>query len=309
MIAVAAVVLPVFLVVAAGYLAASSGWLGPEAVDGLMRFAQGVAVPVLLFRAISTVDPGMLLDLRLLVSFYAGALCAFAAGIAGARLIFARPWEDAVAIGFVGLFSNALLLGLPITERAYGAGALTGNFAIIAFHSPFCYAVGITVMEIVRARGTAPAAIPGKVLRTMTGNAIIMGIAAGFALNLSGLTLPAPVASSLDLIARAAIPTALFALGGILLRYRPEGDLRTILFIVAISLVLHPALVRSFGELLALPRDGLRSAVITASVAPGVNASLFADLYGRARRVAASAVLIGTAATLLSATFWILVLP
>jgi malonate transporter len=44
-----------------------------------------------------------------------------------------------VAIGFVPLFANSVLLGLPITERAYGADALAGNFAIISIHAAYCY--------------------------------------------------------------------------------------------------------------------------------------------------------------------------
>lgn len=42
---------------------------------------------------------------------------------------------------------------------------------------------------------------------------------------------------------RAALPAALFGLGGVLYRYRPEGDTRTIMFVVAVSLILHPVLV------------------------------------------------------------------
>jgi predicted permease len=52
-----------------------------------------------------------------------------------------------------------------------------------------------------------------------------------------------------------------------------------------------------------------RSAVITAAAAPGVNAYLFADMYGRARRVAATSVLFGTIACALTATFWLSILP
>jgi malonate transporter and related proteins len=79
------------------------------------------------------------------------------AGLLGARFLFGRDWEDAVAMGFVCLFSNSVLLGLPITERAYGTGRAGANYAIIALHSPVCYAIGITAMEAVRAaaRGCA----------------------------------------------------------------------------------------------------------------------------------------------------------
>ena len=99
-------------------------------------------------------------------------------------IMFGRDWEDSVAIGFCCLFSNSLLLGLPITERAYGATALEANYAIIAIHSPFCYAVGITAMEIARNRGDRIAALPLKVLKAMFNNALILGISLGFVVNL-----------------------------------------------------------------------------------------------------------------------------
>ncbi len=309
MILLLTVTLPVFLVLGFGYLASWRGWIGEPAIDGLMRFSQGFAIPCLLFLAIARLDLAQEFDLALLGSFYAGALTGFFAGMLGARLIFARSWEDAVAIGFVGLFSNSLLLGLPITERAYGADALQANFAIIALHSPFCYAVGITAMEIVRAQGGSLRHLPGKVLRGMGRNALILGILLGALVNLSGLPLPEVLVEALELMARAALPAALFGLGGVLYRYRPEGDMRVILFVVAVSLVLHPAVVWGLGSVAGLKVPAFRSGIITAAMAPGVNAYLFASMYGHAKRVAASAVLIGTAASILTATVWLALLP
>jgi malonate transporter and related proteins len=303
------VILPVFLVLAFGYVMRWRGLISDDHVDALMTFAQGFAIPCLLFRAIATLDLGENFDPALLGSFYAGALTGFAAGLLGARYLFARTWEESVAVGFCGLFSNSLLLGLPITERAYGHEALTANFAIIALHAPFCYAVGITAMEIARARGAGLAAIPAKVLKAMFSNALIIGISLGLAVNLTGLPLPRALADALDLMASAGLPVALFGLGGVLFRYRPGGDLRIILFIVSVSLVLHPALVWLFGSLAGLTTAQFRSAVITAATAPGVNAYLFANMYDRAKPVAASAVLIGTIACMFTAAFWLTVLP
>ena len=303
------VTLPVFLVLGFGYLAAWRGWIGEGAIDGVMKFSQSFAIPCLLFLAIARLDLGQEFDLTLLGSFYAGALAGFFAGLFGARLIFGRSWEDAVAIGFVGLFSNSLLLGLPITERAYGADALQANFAIIALHSPFCYAVGITAMELARAQGKSLRQLPLKVLRGMGRNALILGIGLGALVNLSGLGLPEVGIEALEMMARAGLPTALFGLGGILYRYRPEGDMRVILYVVAVSLVLHPAVVWGVGSLAGLRVEAFRSAVITAAMAPGVNAYLFASIYGSAKRVAASAVLIGTVASILTATLWLALLP
>ena len=303
------VILPVFLVIGFGYVAVWKGYFSDSGVDGLMKFTQGFAIPCLLFRAISSLDLQQNFDLTLLGSFYAGAFAGFLAGLLGARYLFGRDWEDSVAIGFCGLFSNSLLLGLPITERAYGVTALEANYAIIAVHSPFCYAVGITAMEIARNRGGNIAALPGKVISGMFHNALIVGISLGFIVNLGGIPLPSVLTDAIDLMVRAALPAALFGLGGVLYRYRPEGDMRTILYVVAISLVLHPAIVWGLAKTNDLSDAALRSAILTAAMAPGINTYVFANMYGKARRVAASAVLMGTGLSIFTVWVWLYLLP
>ncbi len=277
--------------------------------DGLMAFTQKFAIPALLFSAISTLDLGAGFDPRLLGAFYLAAGASFAAGALGARALGRGP-EDAVAIGFCCLFSNSLLLGLPITERAFGAAALTGNYAIIAVHAPFCYALGIATMEVVRARGAGGGALSlfAVVLKGMFSNALIIGIALGLAANLTGVAVPDVLAEAVDLIARAALPAALFGLGGVLVRYRPEGDLRLIALVCGLALVAHPAMVLALGAATGLGEAGTRSAVMTAAMAPGINTYVFADMYGRARRVAATGVLVGTAASVVTVSGWLWVL-
>ena len=302
------VILPVFLVIGAGFLAAKRGAISDAGIDGIMRFSQGIAIPCLLFRAMATIDLGENFDLRLVATFYTGSFTCFLIGMLAAHHLFKRDWEDAVAIGFVALFSNSLLLGLPITERAFGADATAANFAIIAVHSPFCYAVGITAMEIARAHGQPPRAIPGKILGAMLSNALIVGILLGFVVNLTGLPIPTLANEALDMLIRAALPTALFGLGGVIARYRIEGDLPTILFTLALGLLVHPAIAWGLGSAFQLPPDAFRSVVITAAMAPGANAYLFAAMYGRAMRVAASCVLLGTALSILTAAGWLALL-
>ncbi len=302
------VILPVFLVIGAGYASTRAGYFKQVHVDGLMKFTQGFAIPCLLFLAISHLDLSASFDPRLLASFYTAAALCFCVGMFGARLVFNRDWEDCVVIGFCCLFSNSVLLGLPITERAYGPENLTGNYAIIAFHSPFCYGVGITVMEVIRNRGNGRALMVRSVLSAMFRNALILGIALGFAVNLSGIAVPAVVDEALGLMTRAALPGGLFALGGVLVKYKPEGDLRAIAFVCCVSLMLHPSLVWLFGSTVGLQQDLLRSGVLNAAMAPGFNAYIFANMYGRAKRVAVSSVLIGTAASILTVWLWLTLL-
>ena len=303
------VILPVFVVLASGYILTWRGYFNDAANNGLMKFAQGFALPLLLFRSISDLDLGDHFNLPLLVSFYAGAIGGFTVGTLGARFLFGRNWEDAVAIGFVGLFSNTLLLGIPITERAYGTDALAANFAIVAIHAPICYFIGITAMEMVRNRGGALYQLPAKIGKAVFSNALIIGISCGFVVNLTGFHMPEILTDGIDLITRAGLPAALVGLGGILYRYRPEGDMRAILFIVTVSLVVHPVIVWAVGRAFGLDVAEFRSAVITAAMAPGVNAYLFAHMYDRAKRVAASAVLIGTGLCIVTAAGWLSILP
>ena len=93
-----------------------------------------------------------------------------------------------------------------------------------------------------------------------------------------------------------------------LVKYRPEGDMRAILFVCFTSLMIHPAIVWTLGSALALPQDLFRSGVLNAAMATGFNGYIFANMYGRAKRVAASSVLIATAASILTVWFWLLVL-
>jgi malonate transporter len=302
------VILPVFLVIGSGYLTTKLRYFSIAQMDGLMKFAQSFAIPCLLFVAIAELDLSAGFNPGLLFSFYTGAILCFGLGILGARVLFKRDWEDSIAIGFCCLFSNSVLLGLPITERAYGAENLTGNYAIIAFHAPFCYGLGITAMEIASNRGGRGIDAARATLKAMFKNVLILGIALGFLFNISGLIIPEVASDALSIITRAALPCALFALGGLLVQYRPEGDLRTIAYVCMIALLVHPALVWIFGRTLGLPQDLFRSGVLNAAMAPGVNAYIFSSIYGRAKRVSASSVLIATGASLFTVWMWLTLL-
>lgn len=309
MAALLTVVLPVFLVVGFGYGAAWRRLITHDAVDAIMMFSQNFAIPCLLFAAIARLDLGQNFDPRLLGSYYTGSVIGFAVGMLGARHLFRRPWQDSVAIGFCAMFANSVLMGLPLTQSAYGADALGPNYAIIALHAPFCYVLGFIVMETVRSDGGGLRRAVPSILRAIGKNALMMSIMLGAVVNLLSLSLPLAAWEAIELMARAALPAALFGLGGVLYRYRPEGDLATIGFICGVSLILHPTVVWMMGSTLNLSDEQFRSAVITAAMAPGVNTYIFANIYGVAKRVVASAVLIGTALSTVTAWVWIGLLP
>jgi len=303
------VILPVFLVVGCGYIVVWRELFSTAAVDGLMSYTQNFAIPCLLFMALIKIDLGQAYSFRLMGSYYIGAASGFALGFLGARYIFKRSAEDSVAIGFVSLFSNSVMMGLAITERAYGIDALVANFAIVSLHAPFCYFVGITAMEIAKSDGDSILQVAMNVGKSMMKNALFVAILLGLLVNFSGIALPKALLDGTNMVATTALPAALFGMGGVLYQYRPEGDFGAIAWVVGISLFVHPAIVWNLGQYWVLSVSELRSAVLTSAMAPGINCYIFASMYNRAKRVAASGVLIATALSVLTIWCWLQVLP
>lgn len=309
MLAILNTVLPVFLVVGAGYLLVKARYFPDDGVDRLMGFTQGVAIPALLFMALCRLDLGASFDAALIFSFYSGAILCFILGYLVARRGFNRRPGESVAIGFGALFSNSVLLGLPIMERAFGTDSLAPNYALISIHAPICYFIGITAMEFARADGRSKAETARVTVRAMFRNTISMACAAGLLVNLSGLTIPAPVAAAGDMLARAGLPAALFALGGVLSRYRIRATLGEAFSIALISTLLHPSIAYLLtAHVFDLDQAYVRSATVMAAMAPGVNAYVFASMYDRAKGEVAATVIIATAISVFTAAGWLWVL-
>ena len=302
------VIIPVFLIIGFGYCTVWFKLFSIDTIDGLMKFSQNFAIPVLLFNAIAKVDLANVFDLNLFFSFYVGATAGFLLGFLGSHYLFNRPLEDSVAIGFCCLFSNTVMLGLPITERAYGEDALQHNFAIVSIHAPFCYFLGITVMELVKSSEKSIRKKSVVILKAMFSNALVVGIVLGFFINICGISLAKSIQASVDMITAVALPAALFGMGGVLYQYRPAGDIGPIVMICTTSLLIHPAIVWFTGSNLELTDMQLRSAIITAAMAPGINTYVFANMYGKAKRIASTGVLFSTALSIGTVWLWLTLL-
>ncbi len=302
------IVAPVFIVVGAGYAAVKSGLFGVEPIDHLMKFAITFAIPCLLFRATSTIDLAAAFDWRILVSYYGASIFGFVLVYVIATRGFKRRPGEGVAIGFAALFSNLVLLGLPISERAWGLDTMAPNFALVSVNAPICYLVGITAMEILRADGRNAADTVRVVLGAMFRNSMMIGIGLGFIVNLGGIPLPAPLLAAVDLLARASLPVALFALGGVLTRYTLSRSLGEASTVTVVSLLIQPALTLLIATQLALPTQVVNSIVLMSAVAPGLNAYLFASMYNRALGASASSVLLSTLISVFSVSAWLVVL-
>lgn len=302
----ASVVGPVFLIVALGFVAAKFFSFPASGVDGLNRYVQRYAIPILLFEAVRNLNFTESASVAMLASYYGGGTLSFILGYAGARYFFNRRPGEAVALGFTVLFSNAVLMGLPITERAYGVDALGPNFAIIALNAPFCYLLGIASMEALRTDGRSVSATIITILKSVFSNPLMIGIGLGVCAKLLNIPMPEIIKAALDMMAHSALPVALFALGGILTRYTVSDKIPQVLFIAGLCLVFHPLFTWVCTQwVFNLDKEFVRSAVISASVAPGINAFIFASIYERATGVVSAAVLLCTLLSALTVPVWL----
>lgn len=299
------IVAPVFLVIAAGWISTRLKLFQQGMVDGLMTYATQLAVPCLLFQAISRLDLSTAYNWNLMSAFYIGSTVSFFSASFIIWKFFNRKPGESVAIGFGALFSNSVLLGLPISERAWGVDNLSPVYAIVSIHAPFCYLLGISCMELIRSDGRSLAETSRVVVKAMFRNSLMIGIGLGFLVNLSGLHLPEMIVSAVDIVSRSALPVALFGLGAILTRYRVTQTLGEVSVVSVFSLVMHPAITLMLCYLLSVPENISRMAVLIAAMAPGVNSYLFANMYQRGQGVAASTVVLATSLSVFSISAWV----
>ena len=300
------VVFPIFMIVGGGYSTVKFGLLTGSEINGLLKFSQTIAIPIFLFLNMLNLNLSSIFDWRLLSSFYSGAIICFVLGIIGSRLIFNCSTSEATAIGFCILFSNAVLLGLPITELAYGKNAIGPNLAIISVNAPICYLIGISVMEFFGSEKKTFKSTIFTILKTIISNNITMSLIIGLIFNFLGIQIYTPVFTALNLISIGAVSIALFGLGGVIVQYDLSRNIGKVMLIGTLSLVIHPLITLGIGKFgFNLSKEVLRSIIITAAMAPGINAFIFASIYEKEKGVAATAVLVCTPLSIFATSIWI----
>ncbi|MCB1760607.1 MAG: AEC family transporter [Gammaproteobacteria bacterium] len=299
----------VFLLIAVGYFSVRAGLFPADGVKGLLEFIQNFAVPCLLFQAMTSVDLGAVFDPKYLFSFYCGAFITFVTAILIAVSVFKRRPGEAIVVGFSAYFTNTVLVGLPIISRAYGEESLPLAYGIIGIHSPLLMTFGMLAMELFRRDGESLARTMAGACRRIMVNPMLIGIAVGLSINLSGLEVPGIIDSATQTMAAGVLPAALFGLGGALNQYRlleswPQATISS-----ALKLVLHPLLVLLLSRyVFAIPWEMARIAVIMAAMPTGLSVYIFASYYNRATDIAANTLLISTAMSALSVSGWLLAL-
>ncbi len=294
------IVLPVFALLGIGYGAAKLGYFDPAATRALSRFVFQFALPVMLFASLAAQGRPADFAPSYLVAFFAGVVVSATAGAVLARRLGRKGWRDRVVAGFSAGYGNVILLGIPLVLQALGDAASLPLFVLVSFHGPVLMTL-VTVLLERDAGGTSARRRLAATGKGLVQNPILIGLLGGLLFGVAGWSLPGPVAASAELLGRAALPTALFAMGASLAGYRITGALRLAVAIVLLKTVLQPLVVWLLVDyLFAIAPPWSDTAILLAAMPTGVNAYLFAARYQSAEAEAASSILLATAFSLLT---------
>ena len=309
MLSILNVIAPVFILIGLGFLAVRMKLYPQAGVGGLIAYVNNFATPCLLFRAMIDVDFGTAFNPAIIGPFYAGAVSVLALGAIGAARFFRRTPGESVAAGFSAMFTNTVLVGIPVMQRAFGEEAMPIVYSIIGLHAPTLMTLGMFVMELARRDGGKVSTALWQGLRKALANPILIGIALGLLANVAGLELSGVADDVTLLLAGTVMPVALFGLGGALNEYRLGETWPQALMTTGMQLIVHPAI----AWVLMVPVLGVdphiaRYGVLLAAMPAGINTYIFATYYNRAVDVAANTILLSTMLSLFTITGWLLLL-
>ncbi len=312
------VTFPFFGLVLCGYLATSRRMLPMEAIPGLNVFVLFFALPCMLYRFASITPIVRLLDPGVSLTYLgcAFAMVALTVAIArGSRL----EWRDAAFGALVGTFPNSGFMGVPLLVALLGAPAAGPAIVALAVDMVITSSLCIALSQLGTAgeHGARRAVLRG--LKGMLTNPLPWAIALGCLSAATGWKLPATVQRTVEMLAEAASPAALFTLGAVLARSRLVGLTAAhsqrrrddVPLLVAGKVIAHPALVFAAGSAAIalgarLDHSSLTVLVLTAALPSASNVPMLAERFGADAGRIARVVLLTTAAAF--ATFPLVVL-
>ena len=302
---VAGALLPVVLLIGAGFLAGRRGWIQPGSVKDLSNLIFLLLAPALLFRAMSTVDVSQL-RFKAVSAYFIGS------GLLFALTMVLRGFNrQAAVLALANTYSNTVMIGIPLIGLAYGADGMVVLLTLISLHSVVLLTSATVVLELAvahehaRSSGAPRRSMARTVLKAVR-NAIIhpvpIPIIAGLLFAQTGLAMPEWVDKPLALLGQAFGPVALVMVG-ITLANTPIGaHWRGAAVQSVVKNFLHPMVVAGIGWLLGVHGLPLAVMVVAASLPMGANVFLFSQRYRTSEELVTASVAVSTVLGLVTVT-------
>jgi malonate transporter and related proteins len=305
---------PIWILSVAGYLARWRGLLADNGAAVLAQFLFYFAIPAAVFVTLAK-TPLSGYTAKPLVAFAASTALVIGVGWYSAGRWFGRKRGERTIAGMAAGYVNAANLGIPIALQVLGSVSFL--IEVLLLQTVVLTPVIMTVLDrhddsVGRVRLSRIATLPVRI-------PVIMASALGVIASATGFRPPTIVHTTLILLAAAAVPTALFALGASLYLPRSistagEGEVTArsarsavteISVITVLKLAVQPAIAFAIGAFaLRLPHAQLLAVTVCAGLPSAQNTFVYAQHYRTAEDLASRAILVTTTlsmATLLAA--------
>lgn len=236
-------VLPLLLILAAGYTLAKCGVIPRAGWAAIETLSFRGLIPATLILAIAGSD----LSLERFGGFGLALVATLGVMTALALSLRLLPRGMLGNPAFTSMFQGSIrwnaFVALAAAEQ-FLSGGLALMAVAIAVMIPL---INITCIVVLAAFGPSKASV-SKVLTTLSRNPLVQACVIGLALNLSGISLPTPVTEALDMIGRGALGVGLMAVGaGISLRRLTQLN-----WCVCLAVFMRPVLASSIFVMVGL---------------------------------------------------------
>lgn len=309
MSAVFNVVLPVFGLMLAGYLAGRFRLFGEASSEALNRFVYYGALPALFFVSLARVEVAQAFHAPFIIAFGGGLLASFLlVFVVG---IFAFP-NRLAALGLHGLsavFSNTGFLGIPLLLTAFGDAAKLPGIISTVMMGTVVMGLGIVLVEIDLGQGGRLLRVVRNVLVGVLKSPLVFSAAAGLTVSALGWPLPGAVAIFFDLMGAAASPCALFAIGLFLVGRSVTAGLTEVGWMVLVKLLVQPAITWWLAyRWLEMEPVWAAAAVIQAALPTGALVFVLAQQHGIYVQRASATILLSTVVSVVTVSLLFVIL-
>lgn len=296
-------IVPLFALIGIGFVMGRGTLLPPAAARGVALMVTYVAIPALLFRSMAHADLRHNFDAGIVLSYFGVCAIVMATALTAGRLLFGLGMAELGVFSLGAMYSNSVLLGLPLVKTAFGDSGVVLLTKIIALHSLLLLPLATFLIISGQRGGVRSVRVMSGALWQSLNNPVIIGLVAGLLWSLTGWDLPVPVERTCAMLGEAASPFALLALGASQARIRLAGNLGQPAVATAIKLVLHPLLLWLVASTVGgLSAEAIAVATVTAALPTGANVYLLAQQYDCHVPVSASTVVLSTGFAALTLT-------
>ena len=291
-------VFPVFGLVACGVLAGRFRLVHQSSSHALNQFVYAFALPAMLFIAVYRGSLEEILSGQFLLAVVLATLGTALVGYWISRSFNGATQAESTLRALNASFANTGYLGIPLVTVAYGErAALPAALATVATNI-VSFALAIVCLELFVDKR------PGAVRRALSGvvrSPLIWPIALAVVLVAFGIKVPLPVERLATLLAAAAGPCALFAIGLFVSQLSMRAGIAASWPSTALKLALHPALMALLAFFL-LPIDPFwaKIGVVCASLPLGATAFVLAQRYGLLEAETSTGAVLSTAASVIT---------